>query len=176
VIAGVCVVPKLPGKKEETMRVESDVSRSGAVDADAVTGILNKFLRGELSAVETYRQALERLGTSTCATDLMENNRSHEQRVEMLRNQIVRLGGIPSDDSGPWGSFAKLVEGGAKLFGEKAAIAALEEGEDHGLKLYRNNSDVEKLDLATRDFVERSLLPEQERTHRTASRLKHAMH
>jgi hypothetical protein len=158
------------------MRVESDVNKSGAVDADAITGILNKFLRGELSAVETYRQALERLSSSAFASDLMENKRSHEQRVEMLRNQITRLGGAPSDDSGPWGSFAKLFEGGAKLFGEKTAIAALEEGEDHGLKLYRNNSDVQKLDLATRDFVERSLLPEQERTHQTASRLKHSMH
>jgi hypothetical protein len=158
------------------MRVESDVTKGGAVDADAVTGILNKFLRGELSAVETYRQALERLSSSACATDLTENKRSHEQRVEMLRNQILRMGGKPSDGSGPWGGFAKLIEGGAKLFGEKAAIAALEEGEDHGLKLYRNQSDLEKLDLATRDFVERSLLPEQERSHRTASALKHAQH
>lgn len=155
------------------MRAESDVTRGGA---DAVTDILNKFLRGELSAVETYRQALERLGTSACATDLTENLRSHEQRVEMLRNQVVRLGARPSEGSGPWGSFAKLIEGGAKLLGEKAAIAALEEGEDHGLKLYRDRSDLEKLDLATRDFVERSLLPEQERTHRTTSALKHAKH
>jgi hypothetical protein len=158
------------------MRAESDLTKGGAVDRDTITGILNKFLRGELSAVETYRQALERLDTSTCATDLAENKRSHEQRVEMLRNQVVRLGGNPSEGSGPWGSFAKLVEGGAKLFGEKAAISALEEGEDHGLKLYRDRSDLEKLDLATRDFVERSLLPEQERTHRTASALKHTMH
>jgi hypothetical protein len=158
------------------MRVESDVTKGGAVDADAVTDILNKFLRGELSAVETYRQALERLATSTCAAELGENKRSHEQRVEMLRNQVARMGGKPSESSGPWGGFARLVEGGAKIFGEKAAIAALEEGEDHGLKLYRNRSDIEKLDLSTRDFVERSLLPEQERTHRTASALKHSKH
>jgi hypothetical protein len=158
------------------MRFESDATTGAAVDADTITGILNKFLRGELSAVETYRQALERLGNTTCATDLAENKRSHEQRVEMLRSQVTRLGGVASTDSGPWGGFAKLIEGGAKLFGEKAAIAALEEGEDHGLKLYRNRSDLEKLDLATRDFVERSLLPEQERTHRTASALKHTPH
>jgi len=158
------------------MSLESDVTRSGAVDADKITGILNKFLRGELSAVETYRQALERLGASAFAADLLENKRSHELRVEMLRNQVLRLGGQLAESSGAWGSFAKLVEGGAKLFGEKAALAALEEGEDHGLKLYRNNSDIEKLDLATRDFVERSLLPEQERTHRTTSQLKHSQH
>jgi hypothetical protein len=156
------------------MRVDSDVTKSGGVDT--VTGILNKFLRGELSAAETYRQALERLANTSCATDLMENKRSHEQRVDMLRTQIIRLGGTPSEGSGPWGGFARLVEGGAKLFGEKAAIAALEEGEDHGLKLYRDRGDLEKLDLATRDFVERSLLPEQERTHRSTSSLKHAHH
>jgi bacterioferritin (cytochrome b1) len=158
------------------MRTESDVTRQGAFDASAVIGILNKYLRGELSASETYRQALDRLANAPFATELMENKRSHEQRVEMLRNQIIALGGRPSDDSGSWGSFAKLIEGGAKLFGEKAAISALEEGEDHGLKLYRDRSDLEKLDLATRDFIERSLLPEQERTHRTASALKHARH
>src|SRR5439155_20827476 len=123
------------------MRVESDANRGSAIDANTVVGILNTFLRGELSAVETYRQALERLASSSWATELLENKRSPEQRVEMLRNQIIRLGGKPADDSGPWGGFAKLVEGGAKLFGEKAAIAALEEGEDHGLKLYRNRSD-----------------------------------
>jgi hypothetical protein len=158
------------------MRVESDVTRGGALDADAVVGILNKYLRGELAAVETYRQALERLASSSCATNLLENKRSHEQRVEMLRNQVVRLGGKPSDGSGGWGSFARLVEGSAKLFGEKSAVAALEEGEDHGLKLYRDQPDLEKLDLATRDFVERSLLPEQERTHRSTSALKHSLH
>jgi hypothetical protein len=156
--------------------LDSDVSRGRAIDADAVAGILNKFLRGELSAVETYRLALERLGASPLTADLQENKRSHEQRVEMLRSQILRLGGRCADDSGAWGGFAKLVEGGAKLFGEKAAVAALEEGEDHGLKLYRRNSDISRLDLATRDFVERTLLPEQERTHLVASQLKHGHH
>ena len=56
--------------------------------------------------------------------------------------------GSPTDDSGPWGAFARLVEGGAKMFGEKAAISALEEGEDHGLKLYRD--EIGKLDFASR--------------------------
>src|SRR6185295_8213764 len=77
-------------RKEETMRVESDANRGSVVDANTVVGILNKYLRGELSAVETYRQALERLASSTCAADLLENKRSHEQRVETLRSQIIR--------------------------------------------------------------------------------------
>jgi bacterioferritin (cytochrome b1) len=152
------------------MRPETNVNEIKDDRIDA----LNKLLRGELSAVETYGQALERLRTSTFAADLAECRRSHEERVELLRQQVVRLGGKPADTSGPWGGFAKLVEGGAKLFGEKAAVAALEEGEDHGLKLYR--TEVAKLDTVTRDLIERSLMPAQERTHQALSTLKHNFH
>jgi uncharacterized protein (TIGR02284 family) len=135
---------------------------------------LNSFLRGEISAVETYRQALEKLTDSRARSELEECARSHEQRVEKLRAQVIRLGGQPEKTSGAWGGFAKLVEGGAKLFGEKAAIAALEEGEDRGLRLYKD--DIDKLDPTTRVLVEKDVLPAQVRTHRSLSDLKHAMH
>ena len=158
------------------MRAESDLSKGAGTVIEAAIGVLNKFLRGEMSAVETYRQALERLSVSASAPDLIECKGSHERRVELLTTQVYRLGGKPAETSGPWGGFAKLIEAGAKLFGEKSAIAALQEGEDHGLKLYRNNDDLDRLDLATRDFVMQSLLPEQERTHRIASALKHLPH
>jgi uncharacterized protein (TIGR02284 family) len=135
---------------------------------------LNGFLRGEMSAVETYDQAIERLKTSEARMQLEECKRSHEQRVQRLRQHIALLGGEPSESSGPWGAFTKLFEGGAKTFGERAAIAALEEGEDHGLRLYRD--DVEKLDASSRQLVEMDLLPAQERTHRSLSALKHSLH
>jgi hypothetical protein len=154
------------------MRVESNVT--GTTSNEAVVDTLNKLLRGELSAVETYGQALERLKDSVFVADLTECRRSHEERVELLRQQVVRLGGEASRSSGPWGGFAKLVEGGAKLFGEKAAVAALEEGEDHGLRLYR--SEVGKLDPITRDLIERSVIPAQERSHQVMSTLKHNYH
>jgi uncharacterized protein (TIGR02284 family) len=155
------------------MRTHDDVTRAGA-RADETCDALNSLLRGELSAVETYDQAIKKLGGTSCAQQLQECRRSHSERVEMLRQRIVQVGGEPSDGSGPWGAFAKLVEGGAKVFGEKAAIAALEEGEDHGLKQYRR--DMEKLDASTRAMVEQSLWPEQERTHRVLSSLKHSLH
>jgi hypothetical protein len=154
------------------MRPESNVTSTGSSKDTIDT--LNKFLRGELAAVETYNQALERLKTSSFSADLAECRRSHEERVELLRQQVVRMGGTPTDGSGAWVTFAKLVEGGAKLFGEKAALAALEEGEDHGVKLYRE--DVQKLDATTRDLIERVLAPAQSRTHQVMSTLKHSFH
>ncbi len=76
--------------------------------------------------------------------------------------------------SGAWGAFANLVEGSAKVFGEKAAISALEAGEDHGLKLYRD--EMEKLDPTARSVIQSEVLPAQERTHHSMSTLKHSFH
>jgi hypothetical protein len=131
---------------------------------------LNSFLRGELSACETYRQAIDKLGDSQFRGELESCLRSHEARVSELRDRIGILGGRPSEGSGPWGGFAKLVEAGAKLFGAKSAIAALEEGEDHGLKDYKR--DLGDLDVESRLLAQR-MLAEQERTHAVVSGLKH---
>jgi len=135
---------------------------------------LNGFLRGEISAVETYRLALTKLSNFMARSELEDCRRSHERRVEQLREQVRELGGTPAEGSGAWGGFTRLVEGGAKLFGEKAAIAALEQGEDYGLDLYRKN--VDKLDYGARAIVERDLLPAQQQTHQMLSALKHGIH
>jgi demethoxyubiquinone hydroxylase (CLK1/Coq7/Cat5 family) len=132
---------------------------------------LCSFLRGEISAVETYRQALAAIRDPEIRTTLEECHLSHEQRVARLREVILRLGGTPPDGSGPWGAFAKLVQGGADSLGESAALAALEEGEDHGLRDYRG--DLSVLDATSRALVG-DLLLEQQRTHAAMSTLKRA--
>jgi uncharacterized protein (TIGR02284 family) len=131
---------------------------------------LNSFLRGEISAVETYRQAIEKLDNHPLRQQLKECQRSHQMRVEALRQWIRQLGGTPSESSGAWGAFAKLIEGGAKVFGVSSAIAALEEGEDHGRNDYRR--DLDQLDAESRRFIENQILPEQERTHNLLSSYK----
>jgi hypothetical protein len=44
------------------------------------------------------------------------------------------VGSTPVDDSGAWGTWSKIVIATAKLFGDKAALKALKEGEGSGLK------------------------------------------
>lgn len=134
---------------------------------------LNSFLRGEMSAVETYRMALDKLDqVSPARQQLLDNLASHEHRVALLRDAIITAGGQPATSSGPWGVFAKTIEGGAKVFGDKATIAALEEGEDHGLNDYKR--DLDDLDAPSRSLVSR-LLPEQQQTHDRLSALKQRM-
>jgi hypothetical protein len=135
---------------------------------------LNSFLRGEISAVETYQLALEKIDhISTLRDELLVNLKSHQDRVMMLQDTIRALGGEPATTSGPWGVFAKVVERGAKVLGEKAAVGALEEGEDHGLKDYK--ADFADLDFETRALVQQKLLPAQQQTHDRLSQLKHRL-
>jgi len=146
----------------------------GEASSEKVCDTLNDFLQGEISAVETYRQALEKVNEPSLQPLLVDNSRSHQERVESLRNLIVRLGGTPAQSSGAWGGFAKLVAGGAKAFGLKAALAALEEGEDHGLRMYKRGLD--DLDVSTRAVIESDILPAQVRSHDLMSAVKHSVH
>lgn len=132
---------------------------------------LNSFLRGELSAVETYDQCLEKLTDEPQLAKVLRDCReSHDRRAQLLRREIQRLGGEAAVSSGLWGGFAKLIEGGAKAFGKKAAIAALEEGEDHGRDDYQR--DLNELGPDAVNLVRNKLLPEQLRTHEVLSNLK----
>ncbi len=119
---------------------------------------LNTLLRGEISAVETYRQALKKVDDFQARTQLEECERSHQRRVGKLTDRVRALGGKPAETSGMWGAFAKLIEGGARLLGTRAAVIALEQGEDRGLKDYR--TEIEKLDPDSRRMVENELLPD----------------
>ncbi len=130
---------------------------------------MNGLLRGELSALETYRQALEKVEDRTAKDVLKECHMCHSKRVDSLVEKIVALGGKPADDSGAWGSFAKLMEGGAAAFGDKSAIAMLEEGEDKGLRDYKKLLD--DSDLRLRELAS-SLVSAQEGTHGKMRNLK----
>ena len=134
---------------------------------------LNSLLRGEMSAVETYQMALDKVDEiGPAREELLVCLKSHEDRVQMLTDAIIELGGEPAQGSGPWGVFAKTVQGGAKIFGDKATIAALEEGEDHGLHDYEDEVQDDDLDIESRELIVNQLLPMQRQTHERLSALK----
>ena len=56
------------------------------------------------------------------------------------------------------------------MISEKAAVAVLEEGEDHGRDDYKR--ELEGLDADARNLIVTSILPEQMRTHDALSALK----
>ena len=101
---------------------------------------LNSLLRGEMSAIETYRQALDKIrdNDEVGVDELRSLQRDHRDAADALWHHVEKHGGKPSEGSGAWGTFAQAVEGAAKLFGNAAALKALKEGEEHGLKEYED--------------------------------------
>jgi uncharacterized protein (TIGR02284 family) len=132
------------------------------------TNTLNSLLRGEMSAIETYRQAIEKLGdvNDPFVEELRAIQRDHRDAADALWHHVEQHGGTPSKDSGPWGTFAKAIEGTAKLLGNTSALKALKEGEEHGLKDYEDALNSQDLPADCQALI-RSLVPRQ-RAHISA--------
>lgn len=129
---------------------------------DKAVDLLNSLLRGEISAVETYKQAIKKVDDehTSDALALRAIAQEHGEHAHALRDEIRRVGGEPDDSSGAWGAWAKTVEATAKLFGDASALKALKEGEEHGLKDYE-----EALDDVTgpaRELIVTRLIPAQQ--------------
>jgi rubrerythrin len=133
---------------------------------------LNGFLKNELSAVETYDQCIEKISNPNISQGLVDLRQSHQERARLLKIRVNELGGEPADSSEAWGGLAKLMEGGAKVFGEKSAISMLEEGEDKGRDEYQK--DVKKLSAENQSFINNMVLPQQLRSHDQLNQLKAA--
>lgn len=125
---------------------------------------LQSLLRGEIAAAETYNQVLEdRQDGEQPEQALRELQRDHGRAIRFLTDQLDKLGVEAPAQSGVWGQFARLVEGGAKMLGDKAALAALREGERRGLDDYSDAVQAGNLPPDCRAYIEHELLPAQRR-------------
>lgn len=79
-----------------------------------------------------------------------------------MRSLIQRMGGTPSDDSGAWGTWSKTVMGTAKLLGDKAALKALKEGEESGVKSYESVAQDPSAPADTKNLLAGIITMEQE--------------
>ena len=126
---------------------------------------LNAFLRGEISAVETYRMAIEKLAQVEFGSENVAVLRAimdeHGWAIRVLRGRILELGGTASDSSGIWGAWAKFTMGAAKLFGATTALKDIKEGEEYGLKEYLDG--LKNLDGVSVDLIGEQLVPNQRR-------------
>jgi|GEM_PF-965223 len=98
------------------------------------TRTLDTLLQAERSAVDTYRQLIEKFSQEEGIDQIYAVQRDHRVAVSRLSRHIEEHGGKPSEASSPWGSFTKAVARSAKLFGDAVALKALREGEESTLK------------------------------------------
>jgi uncharacterized protein (TIGR02284 family) len=122
---------------------------------------LNSLLRGEISAVQTYEQAIEEIGNQhgRDAAELRRIAQEHGEHAQDLRARVRVLGGDPDDSAGAWGAVVRTVEGVSRVLGGVSALKALREGEEHGMRDYRDA--LSELDFESRRLVQDVLLPAQ---------------
>jgi uncharacterized protein (TIGR02284 family) len=135
---------------------------------------IDKLLRDELAAKETYQQVLDKFReeASLSGADFLKPiYEDHKEAVSSLQEQAVQMGGTPTEDSGIWGTWSEIVQGGANMFGQKAALKALQEGEKTGADDYEEALQDPDLPSEVRSLIETKLLPAQQSHIRTLDRL-----
>lgn len=138
---------------------------------------IEKLLKDELSAMETYQQALEKFrvtGGQFMTNSLTPIFGAHKAAVSSLEAQISKLGGMPQKGTGVWGSWAKLVLEGASLLGKQSTIKVLLEGEKSGEGDYQEALKDTTLSSEVRSLIETKLLPAQQAHIRSLDRLMEA--
>ncbi len=109
---------------------------------------IHHLLNTELSAVETYEQALQEKEWKVLDPDpeikaLFHILVDHLQAASLLATEAQRLGERPVNGTQAWDSWRHRRMDTARLFddvdrfGDKAALEALKEGEESGLKEYQ---------------------------------------
>jgi rubrerythrin len=117
-----------------------------AKEREEAADALNSLLRGEISAAETYTQALKKVEGTPAAVTLETLRKDHVEAANVLKRHVTARGEKNDTSSGAWGAFAKSVEGTAKLLGNKTALKALKEGEEHGVKSYERVLEKKDID------------------------------
>ena len=138
-----------------TPSMGSTSAGQGACDTDN----LNKLLRGELSAVETYEQALSKFEGQPIGEDLRELRDEHQQAVSHWEERIRHFGAEPAASSGAWGIFTAAVTGTAKIIGPATVLEALKKGEGQGIGDYEEALENPKVDAECKTMIRDRFLP-----------------
>lgn len=135
--------------------------------------VCNSLLRGELSAVETYDQAIEKYDDEPIVAELQRIRREHAKASARLAENVRSMGGVPDHSSGAWGTFTQAIQGAANLLGADSAVESLRQGEQKGQKDYEDALDDDEVMMECKGMIRDELLP---RIHQHISTLEHLGH
>lgn len=123
---------------------------------------LDDLIRGEMAAVKTYENVIKDNKNQDEVKKLTTIKQNHQNAVTKLKTYANTEVKEETKGSGAWGSFTKAYTSGAKLFGNETALKALQQGEEHGIKEYKEalNDDSISNDLKT--LIKTQFLPKQE--------------
>ena len=119
----------------------------------------NALLIGEIAAVETYSQVIDKFDNATADIALERIRADHQQNVFELRKFIADSALEPASSSGTWTGIQEALQEAESLLGESPVLKSLQAGEELGISQYENalaNADVSE---AAKSIIKRTLLP-----------------
>lgn len=123
---------------------------------------IDELIRGEMAAVKSYETVLAKIDNETEKQKLMSFKNDHQMALEKLKTFSPNVD-ASSTKAGPWTTFATAFAGGASFFGDKAAIKALQVGEQHGLNEYQEAIIDQGVSPEVKAVIRAELLPNQEK-------------
>jgi hypothetical protein len=117
------------------------------------TNALNSLLRCELSAVETYEQAITKFEDQHALADLEEIREDHAHAVVRLRERVSHFGGQQVESPGPWPAYT------ASAGTPSLSLAALRQGEQHTINEYEMALQNEAVNPECKNMIRGDLLP-----------------
>lgn len=123
---------------------------------------MDDLIRGEMAAVKSYNQVLEDVKDKNERAKLEKIKLDHENAVSKLKG--FASGDVKEDTegAGAWGAFASAWTGGAKLMGNETALKALSQGEEHGVKEYKEALEDDNVRPELKQMIRTQFLPKQE--------------
>ncbi len=126
---------------------------------------MDDLIRGEMAAVKTYDTVLKDMKAGAEKTRLEAIRKDHQAAVDRLSKYVAGKPELLEDteSSGAWGNFATTWTRGAKLFGNDAALKALQVGEEHGIREYKEALEDDSIDKNLKAQIKSEMLPKQEK-------------
>lgn len=123
---------------------------------------LDDLIRGEMAAVKSYDQVLEKVKDAKVVSKLTAIRKDHMNAVATLKRYATTDVKEDTMTAGPWGTFAKSWTGAASLIGNETALKALTQGEEHGVTEYKEALADDNVSADLKKMIKSSLLPKQE--------------
>lgn len=132
---------------------------------------LDDLIRGEMAAVKSYTTVIGELDNSKEKTKLEKIRADHENAVSKLKTFASADVKEDTSSSGAWGAFASAWTAGAKLVGNKTALKALSQGEEHGIDEYKEALNDDKIKPELKQMIRTQFLPKQQEHLKTIKEL-----
>ncbi len=125
---------------------------------------VDELIRGELSAIQSIDAVLKNISDRNEQQRLNLIRQDHQKAVSILNRYAGSdvKADANTTTSGPWGAFTSAFAGGASFFGDKAALTALQVGEQHGINEYKEALDSDAVNLELKEAIRSELIPQQE--------------